>query len=469
MLGSDDPATLGSSSGRRKNKGQKPDTPIEEDGVPKWAEESGNDEEPEEPEEPLSPPATDRSNRSFKGDEKQIRKSETKDKDKEKDKEAEPMSPTGKSANEDEDESRENSDAAKQKAKSGDSDETGAEINVNTFEELRLPGSLVRAAQDAWRIFVSAAETQEAAGEAIYTALFEGAPSLQSLFTTPRAVQAMRFMNGLRSFVTELDDPGKLKILVETLGFGHLHLDVTIPRVVIFRDAILDLFQIELGERLTSNALDGWKKMLNYVGGAIIFVKAHYADRIACLLSSWKICNKSSEDHNAVENEASHESRDHAGTDHGTEHHHKGGVSGWLESKKQSSKWPFRRKKKETQDGDAEYNTTKAGKGDDAERAGAKGASFQVQNVPTTYPDMFLFNAAVMGFGQSAWMVEVLECFNDIVVNVANSARLQQECAILALRIAKKGFWSVYKPDRVQVLHAGVPALAATEGLGLFS
>merc|ERR1711908_221299 len=96
-------------------------------------------------------------------------------------------------------------------------------------------------------------------------------------------------MNGIASFVTSLDDPPKLKILVETLGFGHGHLDVTVPRVVIFRDAILDIFSVELAEKFSSTARDAWTKLLNYVGGAIIFVKANYADRINTLLESWKI------------------------------------------------------------------------------------------------------------------------------------------------------------------------------------
>ena len=78
---------------------------------------------------------------------------------------------------------------------------------------------------------------------------------------------------------------------METLGFGHLHLDVTIPRVVIFRDAILDLFALELGERFNTDARAGWRALLNYVGGAIIYVRANYAERITCLLSSWKNAN----------------------------------------------------------------------------------------------------------------------------------------------------------------------------------
>ena len=58
------------------------------------------------------------------------------------------------------------------------------------------------------------AESREAAGEAIYAALFDAAPSLQSLFRTPRAVMAMRFMNGLNSIIAKLDNPKEMKVAV---------------------------------------------------------------------------------------------------------------------------------------------------------------------------------------------------------------------------------------------------------------
>merc|ERR1712056_152736 len=114
----------------------------------------------------------------------------------------------------------------------------------------------------------------------------------------PRAIQAMKFMNGLNQFIMGLSDPAALKVAVETLGFGHLALDVTVPRVVIFRDAILDLFQVELGSKLTTSAYAGWRAMLNYVGGAIIFIKAFYADRIRLLAESWAM--GSGKDQNAA-------------------------------------------------------------------------------------------------------------------------------------------------------------------------
>merc|ERR1719486_65313 len=170
-------------------------------------------------------------------------------------------------------------------------DAAGTDIKVDSFDELILDPNVVQSAQDVWRLFISTAASREAAGEAIYAALFESAPSLQSLFVTPRAVQAMRFMNGLASFVEALVDPPKLKILVETLGFGHLHLDVTVPRAIIFRDAIIDLFMVELAEKFTKEAREGWKRLLNYVAGALIYIKTNYAERITCLLRSWKACN----------------------------------------------------------------------------------------------------------------------------------------------------------------------------------
>jgi hypothetical protein len=70
------------------------------------------------------------------------------------------------------------------------------------------------------------------------------------------------------------------------LGFQHLDLDVTVPRVVIFRDAIIDLFTMEMGARFNSKAKLGFTAILNYVGGAYIYIRREYAVRI-------RIINKS--------------------------------------------------------------------------------------------------------------------------------------------------------------------------------
>jgi len=86
---------------------------------------------------------------------------------------------------------------------------TGQDIVTDSFGELVVDESAYQAANDAWRLFTKTAESQEAAGEVIYSAIFESSPSLQSLFVSPRAVAAMKFFNGLASFVNALNEPKK--------------------------------------------------------------------------------------------------------------------------------------------------------------------------------------------------------------------------------------------------------------------
>merc|ERR1712087_885506 len=102
---------------------------------------------------------------------------------------------------------------------------------------------------------------------------------------------AMRFMNGLNQIVNASTDPKACKIVVETLGFQHGDLEVTIPRVVIFRDAIVDLLVVEMGARLSKKAKEGFAAMLNWVGGAYIYVRVKFTDRLKILASSWATAN----------------------------------------------------------------------------------------------------------------------------------------------------------------------------------
>eukprot|EP00403_Amphidinium_massartii_P018161 CAMPEP_0178427420 /NCGR_PEP_ID=MMETSP0689_2-20121128/29738_1 /TAXON_ID=160604 /ORGANISM="Amphidinium massartii, Strain CS-259" /LENGTH=1286 /DNA_ID=CAMNT_0020049131 /DNA_START=34 /DNA_END=3894 /DNA_ORIENTATION=+ len=318
----------------------------------------------------------------------------------------------------------------------------GKEVNVNTFDELRLAQSHISAAHEAWRM-LGQGMSEEALGEAIYAALFEGAPALQSLFTTPRAVQAMKFMQGLRSFVSNLDDPARLKILVETLAFGHLYLDVTVPRVMIFRDALIDLFAVELNEKFTTVAREAWTALLNYVGGAIIYVKANYAE----LLNSWKAANDTKTNGDKFGRSsmmtsqqkfaaAQNAEADATGNTGSRGNRSRGSGSGNRGGR--SSLWSRFGRGGGTKASDA--GSSEIAKEDSHFSNGAAaagGGRNDSQQVPTTYREMFHFNAAVMGFGDRHWFGEVLDCFHNIVTNVSNSGRLQEECDILALRIAK--------------------------------
>merc|ERR1712060_825529 len=96
-------------------------------------------------------------------------------------------------------------------------------------------------------------------------------------------------------------DPKALKTVVETLGFQHLDLDVTIPSVVIFRNAILDLFSLEMGSAFTKKAQEGFAIFFNYVGSAYIYIRANFAQRLKILASSWATANKKESDEIADE------------------------------------------------------------------------------------------------------------------------------------------------------------------------
>jgi hemoglobin-like flavoprotein len=337
----------------------------------------------------------------------------------------------------------------------------GQQINDQSFEELELTPALVQEVQRTWTTFMKVSESREAAGEAIYSALFEAAPSLQGLFRTPRAVMAMRFMNGLNQIVGSLDNPKNLKIIVETLGFQHLDLEVTIPRVVIFRDAIVDCLQVEMGTQFTDAAREGWCSTLNYVGGAYIFIRLRYTERLKILASSWATANnkklENKNDTNYQEDQAGdadahtsgemEEEQPSMSKDNGDF-----GLENTEKQAKKRSRWSW----KKAADSDGAANEMKETAADNKEETNGMALNTQV---PTNYEDMFMFNAAVMGFAKSAWMKEVLMSFDTIVTHVSNSYRLQEECDVLSLRIAKYKGGNINFPEYKAVMLASLRSL----------
>merc|ERR1719217_424763 len=86
-----------------------------------------------------------------------------------------------------------------------------------------------------------------------------------------------------------------------------------------------------------------------------------------------------------------------------------------------------------------------------------------IQNIPTTFKEMFQFNAAVMGFGQNLWMNEVLDLFNSIMANFSNVGRVQEECYVLTIRIAKVATGKVNLPEFKSCMLASLRSLLPKE------
>jgi len=330
------------------------------------------------------------------------------------------------------------------------------EVQDKTFEEVKFPFEVAEEVQQSWSLFISNAGSREAAGQALYSALFDAAPSLQPLFKTPRAIMAMRFINGFGTIIANMGNPAALKTSTETQGFQHLDLEVTIPRVVIFRDSIIDLLEMELGSQLTSRARVGWRSILNYVGGAFIFVRVNFSERLKVIASSWATANNKAQELEAQEDEdAGGSEREQEEEDDAQQQGEEGSAAdaadmyndGFKGKGKGKGKW----KGKGGPDDSGEF---------DQERRRKSGKNTTMK-VPTTFNEMFLFNGAVMGFGSSLWMNEILEVFEDIVQNISNSYRLQEACDTLSLSLAKyKGTINLaeFKAVMLASLRSLVPA-----------
>jgi len=300
------------------------------------------------------------------------------------------------------------------------------EVNDNVFEELVLPAVLAQEVQRAWSCFLSSADSREAAGEAIYAVLFDASPSLQSLFKTPRAVMAMRFTNGLHQLICSLHEPRELKVLVETLGFQHLDLEVTVPRVGIFRDAIVELLSAEMEDVMTAQVIRGFRTVLNYVGGSYIYIRTKFADRLKVLSSSWALANNKAVDTPGEEVaervEAVEGERASCDVGDGAKQAESEKGPDAAKSKSRGKSWSI-----------------KMGRGrlSASSKDGGMPPDSRNTSIPQTFNDMFMFNLAVMGMSGQTWMNEILASFDAIVTNVANSYRLTEECDMLSLRIAK--------------------------------
>eukprot|EP00929_Paragymnodinium_shiwhaense_P020518 TRINITY_DN13656_c1_g1_i1.p1 TRINITY_DN13656_c1_g1~~TRINITY_DN13656_c1_g1_i1.p1 ORF type:complete len:1087 (+),score=224.95 TRINITY_DN13656_c1_g1_i1:109-3369(+) len=306
-------------------------------------------------------------------------------------------------------------DAAEQNV-SGQGDEedpqqtTGQVIVTDVFNDLFLPEEQTEALMKAWQLIITSS-SREGVAELLYGAWFGASPSLEHLFVKPRAISAMNLFTGINMLISSLTDSVKLKTHVTTLGYNHMYLDITEPRVHIIRDAFLDALVTELSGRLTSEAAGAAVSLFNYIGGAQIYLKIQYHDRMKTLLDSWKLAND--EETNAERMASASMEMQNQQHESEKQHHSKDQVASQVAN----------------------------------------------QNIPTTFKEMFQFNSAVMGFGQNLWMSEVLNSFDNIVSNFSNLGRVQEECCVLTVRMAKVITGKVHLPDFQSCMLASLRSL----------
>jgi len=292
------------------------------------------------------------------------------------------------------------------------------EIRATSLEAFEVSVELADAACAAWNALTSRFESQSAADDAVYSAFFEASPSIQMHFTSPRGVLASKFTTCVHQLVMNMRDGFKLQKLVETLGFQHLHLEITSNLVMMIRDSILELFDAELSYLglFDQKARDGLHMLLNYVGGGLMYVRNLCTERLQLISESWCIATNSSKGREPL-----------------VAHHSEMQASSALVFNDKVGSSSESHGKEATNDTEVDSDAGNSRSSSEKESEGSGHAS---QTVKTSFNGMFHVNASVMGFVNYAWMIEVLESFDAIVQHVDKPNRLQEETDCLALKIS---------------------------------
>ena len=258
---------------------------------------------------------------------------------------------------------------------------------------------------------------------------------------------------------------------VETLGFAHLSVEITVARIAMFRDAVLDLFETELGDCFTPTARDGWGTLLSYIGGSQIWVRTHFSTRLKVLQESWKAANnrenpqvsdaerqkilkQTKKDSKKKEVEidtevASTDSPDSLESSFSLDTGHTGigpahstkviadrkGCGSCLGTLMNCCKCCGFGKEAHEKQEDGSRKERRDAKPKETQKSGK--SQIQATDVPRTFTEMFQWNCAVMGLSGRKWMQEILSSFAAMVEHIADMRRLQQECNIVSIRIAK--------------------------------
>lgn len=292
------------------------------------------------------------------------------------------------------------------------------DVITDQLTPLVLLESQVVEIQHCWNRFISRYEQPDYAGEAVFASILDSAPSLQSLFKTPKLVAA-KFIHGFDSMVANLKDSASVFNLVEQMGFQHFQLDVSVPWISIFREALLETMSAELNADLSPVAALGVQRLMSYAGGAFIFIRENYAKRLQLISRTWAIASGVT-DEEAEKEEVIQEAPE---DDSDEERLSKG------DSEVPAASSCCARLCGQSQVAKATHRVE--------EESDLKAIEEGYQAIPRNFGAMFRFNAAVMGVSRQDWMYEVLDSFDAIVRCISQSARLQVECDIVSLRIAQ--------------------------------
>ena len=239
--------------------------------------------------------------------------------------------------------------------------------------------------------------------------------------------------------IASLKEPAVVQKRLEYIALRHMGAEVTPADVDIFKSIMMEMCAAKLGGLMTPEFQFGVAQICTAVGLSLANTFAHYAARLKLLTSCWALIQVNEEDEAKEEEEVHEESED---KEHDKEQGHQ-------ESNNQG---PHSPKSQRPENDDPELGMEKAEKD-----RHDKWAVNSKMNIPKTFTDMARFNASVMGVGDRVWFADMLYSMESLVPHVGNIDRMQEECDVLALTLAR--YEKVVLSDFKSVMFASLRSL----------
>mmetsp|Transcript_47688 Transcript_47688/g.107055 ORF Transcript_47688/g.107055 Transcript_47688/m.107055 type:complete len:1117 (+) Transcript_47688:100-3450(+) len=245
--------------------------------------------------------------------------------------------------------------------------------------------------------------------------------------------------------IASLADKAVVQKRLEYIALRHMSAEVTPADVDIFKNVIMDICIAKLGGLMTPEFQFGVAQICTAVGLSLANTFAHYADRLKLLTSCWALITVNEDDEQDAENHESHEEAQEDGQEH-------------KDHKKGEHQPDSLRNQSPTAHADAAgADDVEAGMEKAEKERHDKWAVNSKMNIPKTFTDMARFNASVMGVGDRVWFADVLYSMESLVPHVGNIDRMQEECDVLALTLAR--YDKVNLPDFKSVMFASLRSL----------
>ena len=230
--------------------------------------------------------------------------------------------------------------------------------------------------------------------------------------TAPMLKRSSTVWHLIMDLIASLSEPAVVQKRLEYIALRHMAAEVTPADVEIFKTIMLEVCAAKLGGLMTPEFQFGVAQIVTAVGLSLANTFEHYASRLKLLTSCWATIQATNDDEAQEEEEDVQEESENKEQEHKDQNGQS--AKDWLENE------------------DNDQGTDKAEK----DRRD-KWAVNSKMNIPKTFTEMARFNASVMGVGDRVWFADMLYSMESLVPHVGNIDRMQEECDVLALTLAR--------------------------------